>query len=379
MLSRATAALAAVLLLAGCGSRTTSAQDQRIPVTVAVAREQSFSSAVELSGTLTAVQSVTVGAASGGRLVSVDVRVGDAVAAGQVLAQVDASQYAAQLTGARAGAAAASDSQRAAQAQLEQARSRLQLAQTTAARMSALYAQGAISKQQQDETQSSLAAARAGVEQAQASLSAAAGLTEQAQAGVAAAGVPLANATVSAPFSGIVTQKFVEPGAVVGPGSPIVTVQDVRDLELDTALAEDDAAALLPGMPLRVRVDALHGASVPARVRAVVPSENPALRSVAVRIAVAPRAGLLPGMFARVFVPGVPHAGVGVPNVALVTRAGQAGVFAVSDDVASFVPVQPGTNSNGMVEVQGLRAGTRIATSGIARLTDGASVTTSER
>lgn len=379
MPSRPAAALAAALFVSGCGSGANTAQEQRIPVTIAVARQRSFSSTIELSGTLSAVQSVTVGAASPGRLVSVDVRVGDAVTTGQLLAQVDASQYAAQLSGARAGAVAASDSQRAAQAQLEQARSRLDLARTTAARMSTLYAQGAISKQQQDETQSSLAAARAGVSQAQAALSAAAGLTAQARAGVTAAGVPLANATVTAPFSGIVTQKFVEQGAVVGPGSPIVTVQNVRDLELDTALAEDDAAGVVPGMPLRVRVDALHGASVPARIRTVVPSENPALRSVTVRVAVAPVPGLLPGMFARVFVPGVPHVGVGVPSGALVTRAGQTGVFVVSDNVASFVPVQAGASGNGMVEVRGLRAGTRIAVSGIERLTDGATISISER
>lgn len=372
------AALAGGVLISGCASRgpDTSAE-QSIPVSVAVARTASFSSPIELSGTLSAVRNATVGAASAGRIVSVSVRVGDRVSAGTVLAQVDTSQYGAQLVGARAGAAAASDSQRAAQAQVAQAQSRLQLAQTTAGRMSSLYAQGAISKQQQDETQASLAAARAGVAQAQAGLGAAASMTAQAQAGVTAASVPLQNATITAPFSGVVTSKFVEPGSVVGPGSPVATVQDTRDLELDVAVPEDNAASLVPGASVAVHVDALGGAQVPATVRAVVPSDNAALRSATVRVAVAPRAGLLPGMFARVSVSGSAHSGVSVPFAAMVTRAGQSGVFAIASGQATFMPVQPGIVNGTSVEVSGLRAGTRVAVTNIAQLTDQARVTVS--
>ncbi|MHB8148093.1 MAG: efflux RND transporter periplasmic adaptor subunit [Vulcanimicrobiaceae bacterium] len=371
-------ALAGGVLISGCASRgPETAADQTVPVSVAIARTASFSTPLELSGTLTAVRNVTVGAASAGRIVSVSVRVGDRVSAGQALAQVDTSQYGAQYAGARAGAAAASDSQRAAQAQLAQAQSRLLLAQTTAGRMSQLYAQGAISKQQQDETQASLSAARAGVSEAQAALGAAAGMTAQAQAGVAAASVPLQNATITAPFSGVVTTKFVEPGTVVGPGSPVATVQDTRDLELDVAVPEDDAASLVPGAPVIVRVDALGGATIPARVRAVVPSENAALRSATVRIAVASRAGLLPGMFARVSVSGAAHTGVSVPFAAMVTRAGQSGVFAVASNEATFVPVQTGIVNGTAVEVRGLHAGTRVAVTNIAQLTDHAHVTVS--
>lgn len=369
------AVIAAGSLLAGCGGHQAQAANApSIPVTVSLAKSASFSTPTELSGTLTAVHSTTLGAAAAGRVVSMNVRVGDRVAAGEVIAQIDASQYGAQLAGARAGAGAAADNQRAAQAQVAQAQSRLQLAQVTARRMSVLYAQGAISKQQQDETQSSLTAAQAGVAQAQAGLSAAAGMTAQAQAGVSAAAVPLQNTTITAPYSGIVTQKFAEPGAVVGPGSPVAAIQDTSDLELDAALPEDDAAALVPGTALTVRVDALGNARVPASVRAVVPSQNPALRSATVKIGIAPRAGLLPGMFARVNIPGAPHNGVSVPLSALVTRAGQSGVFVVREQTASFVPVQTGVSTDRAVEVQGLRSGSRVAVTNVSRLTDGAPV-----
>lgn len=370
----AAAALIAAVL-GGCAPHhAQAAADPAVPVTLAVARTAAFSTPLELSGTLSAVHTTTLGAAAAGRIVDVNVRVGDRVEAGQPIAQIDTSQYGAQLTGARAGAAAAADNQRAALAQLQQAQSRLALARVTAGRMSNLYAQGAISKQQHDETQSNLQAALAGVAQAQAALSAAAGMTAQAQAGVNAAAVPLQNTSITAPYAGIVTQKFVEPGAVVGPGSPVAAIQDASDLELDVALPEDDAAALTPGARVRVRVDALGGSRIPATVRAVVPSQNPALRSATLKISVEPRRGLLPGMFARVSVAGAPHGGVSVPLSALVTRAGQSGVFAVRADTASFVPVQPGASTDRAVEVQGLQPGTRVAETNVSRLTDGARV-----
>lgn len=369
------ALLAAGTLLTGCGGhQAQAAREESIPVAVQSAQSGTFSTPVELSGTLAAVHSTTLGAAAAGRIVSMNVRVGDRVGSGEIVAQVDTSEYGAQLAGARAGASAAADSQRAAQAQLAQAQSHLQFAQTTARRMSVLYSQGAISKQQQDETQSNLAAAQAGVAQAQAGLSAAAGMTAQAQAGVSAAAVPLQNTSITAPYSGIVTQKFVEQGAVVGPGSPVVAIQDTSDLELDVALPEDDAAAIVPGSSLNVRVDALGNASVPATVRAVVPSQNSALRSATVKIGIAPRPGLLPGMFARVRISGTPRAGVSVPLSALVTRAGQSGVFTVRENAAIFVPVQTGVSTDRSVEVLGLPAGSRIAVTNVSRLTDGAAV-----
>lgn len=376
----ATVLSGAGLLLSACaGHQADQAPSNAVPTSVVSVKTVAFAQPLELSGTLSAVNDVTLGAASAGRIVAVNVRVGDRVSAGETLAQVDATAYSAQLEGARAGASAASDSQRAAGAQLDQALSHLQFAQSTARRMSQLYAAGAISRQQQDETQANLAAAQAGVAQAQAGLSAARGLTAQAQAGVAAAAVPLANATITAPFDGVVTQKFVEPGAVVGPGSPVVAVQNTADLELDVALPEDQVAALLPGTPLHVRVDALDGASIMGSVRAVVPSQNPALRSATVRVAVQPRAGLLPGMFARVSVPGVRQRGVGVPLSAIVTRAGQSGVFVVKAGVASFVPVQTGVIAAGMVQVTGVPSSANVAVSNLAQLTDGATVSLASR
>src|SRR5450755_3469563 len=405
----AAAAVLAGSLLAGCSHPTSSgsaadAVSPTVPVTVSPLRYTKIANPIELSGSLSAVESVTVGAMTGGRVLAVKVRAGDIVHAGDVLAQIDTSGSVAELARARAGASAAAASESAskstieaakasiasAQAQADVARARATLSETTAGRMEKLFVQGAISAQQLDGTRADLAGARAAVAQAQAGLEgarrtygaavaqsrAAADTSIGAQAGVAAAAVPLRDATLTAPFDGIVVNKFVEPGAVVAPGSPVVAVQNARDLEVDVAVPDDALAGLSAGTPIAVSVDAVGGAPIAGHVRAIVPSQNAALRSATLKIAVPSRAGLQPGMFARVAVPGAVRSGWVAPLAALVTRAGQSGVFVVRDGTASFVPLQTGVVGQSTVEVLGIDGrATQVAVSGLQRVDDGTRVT----
>lgn len=399
--------LVSAMLLSACSSHapTRTNVDAIPPISVSVARlvRKTFASHVELGGNLAAVQSVTVGAISPGLVTNVSVHVGDRVAAGQILAQIDAAGYAAGLAQARAGASAAVANQQAgsaslaaaqsaivgARAQLAAAQSRYQLAQTTAGRMASLLAQGAISKQQNDEAQANLAAARAATAQAAAGVTgsseayraasaqsqAAGAMSAQARAGVAAADVPLENATVRAPFDGVVTDKFVQSGAVVGPGSPVVSIENTHDLELDVAVSNNDLLGLAVGQPVNVHVDA-STALVDGRIQSIVPSGDPTLRSAMVKISVVSEPGFLPGMYARVALPGPSHSALAVPRSALVSRAGQTGVFELRAGEASFVPVQTGALDANSIEVRGEHlAGGEVITSNIERLTDGAPVT----
>lgn len=378
---RGALALATTLAVVGCsGASSSDAQaGAALRVATTVAREAPFQAPLELAGTLTSRTSANVGAATAGRVVSIDVRVGDRVRAGQLLAQVDASQYDDQLAGARAGADAADENVAAAQAQVDQARSRLNLAQITGKRMSALYAEGAISRQQYDETQANVSAAASGFTQARAGALAATAQRSQAQAGVSAASVPVADSTITAPFAGVIVQRFADAGAVVGPGSPLVALEDTTDLELDVAVPEDSLGGIVPGTSVPVRVDALGDVRLTGTIRAVAPSDNAALRSATLRIALEPQPRLLPGMFARVDLPGASHDGVGVPLSAIVTRGGQPGVFVVKDAIATFVPVQTTTVSQTLAEVRGLTAGTTLAVSDLAQLTDGATVSVAHK
>ena len=401
--------LLAELLLAGCVKRTSlpasrDASQQSVPVTVAPVRYTKISTPIELSGSLAAVRSVTVGAMSAGRVVRVDVRIGDVVRTGDTIAQIDTSSYAASLAQARAKAAAAAQSESATvstidaasaslasvRAQLEAARAHEALADITASRMATLFAHGDVSKQQRDQTQTDAAAAhaavtqvRAGVDGARNNLDAARAQSRAAssaaigaRAGVDAANVPLRDATLTAPFDGIIISKYVQPGAVVAQGSPIVAMQNSRDLEVDVAVPDDTVGALAPGTAIDVRVDAIGGAPIPARVRTIVPSQNPALRSATVVIAIPSRRGLQPGMFARVSIAGNAHMGWVVPISALVTRAGQSGVFEVRDGIASFVPLQAGAVMASSVELIGYDGrAAHVVVGGLQRVDDGSRVT----
>jgi multidrug efflux pump subunit AcrA (membrane-fusion protein) len=370
------AAFLALPAFTGCARHDrTETRPAAVPVTLARVRTVAFAASTDLAGTVTAPHSVVVGATTAGRVLAVRVQVGDRVAAGETLARIDQESYRAAFAQAAGTVSAASGNLAVARAQVPGAQARLALAKATAARMAALAADGDISRQQNDEAQSALAQAQSALVQARAGVVAAAGAQAQAAANVAAARVPLAQSTVVAPFAGLVTGRAVEPGAVVGSGSPVVTIEDERALELDVAVPEQLAAALRPGAAIPVRVDALGGAAFTGTVRAVVPASDPALRSVTLKVALAARDGLVTGMFARVVLDGATRRTTVVPLAALVNRAGQDGVFTVRDGRAEFVPVRAGSVHGDEVEIADPGAPVAfVAVGGVERLTDGVPV-----
>jgi multidrug efflux pump subunit AcrA (membrane-fusion protein) len=364
----------AAALSASCASR---APQEAAPLAVRTApvRTVAFAPTLDLSGSVAAARQVAVGAVVAGRVDEIMVRAGDRVAAGEPIARIDDASYRAAYAQTLGSAAAADAGVALARAQAEAARSRLALAQTTARRFAALYDAGAVARQQYDEVQAELKTTQASYAQAQAGIGAAAGTRSEARAAVDASKVPLAETLVYAPFDGVVLTRNVDPGAVVGPGSPIATVSDERNLELDVSLPEDAAGAVRPGANVAIRVDALGGRTIPGSIRAVIPSGDAALRSVLVKIDLAPQPGLYAGMFARARFPGVAHRAPAVPAAAVVTRNGQDGVFSIEGSHAAFVPVQLGATQGGWVEVSDLPARIRtVAISPVERLTDGTAV-----
>ena len=364
------------LSLTACGGGDSAKQaTPAIEVRTATVQSGSIAATTDFSGSLLAMHRATVGALTPGRIDLVVVHAGDRVAAGTVLARIDSAQYSAMLAGARAGASAAGAGSEAALAGLQQAQSRYDLAAKTAQRMGNLYTAGAISKEQRDQVQAQLEIARAGLAQARAQVQAASGGEAAARAGVAAASVPVNDATIAAPFSGVVTQTFVRQGEVVGAGSPVARIESDGKLELKVAIPLENLAALQVGQQLAVHVDALGGSTLQGTIRSLVPSDNPALRSAILRIDLPARPGLLPGMFARAIVPARSARGARIPLSALVERAGQSGVFAVRNGKAVFVPVDSVVSNTRYAIVTGIAGGTTIATSNLAELTDGAAVT----
>jgi len=190
-------------------------------------------------------------------------------------------------------------------------------------------------------------------------LEAAAAQRAQAEAGVAAVRANLTYTEIRAPFAGTVRTRRVDPGDLVGPGQPLVTIEGSA-LELVASLSEDEAREVRVGQRLPFRAG---GADGTAEVTALTPGGDPIShrRGLRALVAAAP-AGLRSGAFARIAVPAAGRAsGAWLPRSALVERGDLTGVFVAARGRAELRWVSVGDALGDRVEIRaGLREGERV-------------------
>lgn len=262
-----------------------------------------------------------------GNVVRVHVAEGDRVKAGQLLVEIDPREGRAQ-TNAAASAIAAAEANAA-------------LAEATFRRFDALRARGSVSPQEYDNVKAQRDAAVAELERARA-------MSTQAS-------VFLDHAQVRAPMNGIVTARFVDPGAQAAPGMPLLTVEDARAYRVDAMVPED--LAVREGDPVRLAWS--NDSTTEAKVTRVQPNVDPTTRSSEVQIALE-AAPARSGAYVRVqFLTGEREA-IRIPDSAIV-RAGQlTSVFVVeSDGVARMRLITLGEENE---VLSGLAPGERIVT-----------------
>jgi HlyD family secretion protein len=180
---------------------------------------------------------------------------------------------------------------------------------------------------------------------------------------------------VRAPFAGVISQRYAEPGAFVTPtttassslGATSSSIVEVaRGLEALAKVPESDVGRLQVGMPASVRVDAFPDRRFAARVRQIAPRavKTNNVTSFEVKLAFTePVPELRIGMTADVdFQTGRLQARTLVPTVAIVTEEGRPGVLLVDKDKQpSFQPVELGASSGKDTQIlQGLEPGTRV-------------------
>lgn len=351
----------AVVLLATGGSLGSAAPVRLTPATMV---SPIRSGAVMIaSGYVVAQRKAAVASKGTGRLVYLGVVEGDRVRAGQVIARIEDADVRAQLAQA--------------QANLDLSRAELRDAERSLARERMLLDSNFTSQATYDAAESRLDRVKAGIAVAQAVL-------QSAQ-------VALENTVIRAPFDGTVLTKNADVGEVVAPlaggafsKSAVVTIADLRSLQVEADVAESNLEAISPGQPVEIVVDAYPDVRYPGYVARIVPTADRAKATVQVKVAFRSYdARVLPEMSAKVhFLPRPSRVAVDtqpvlvVPRTAVAERNGRSVVFVVEGGRAVEVPVIVGRQVGSSVAIrEGLRPGVEVVDSVGASLRGGAKVT----
>jgi HlyD family secretion protein len=236
------------------------------------------SDALVASGTVEATDA-DLGFQTPGRVLTVEAREGDAVAAGSELARLDTRELEAGLAAAEAQvdavqarlveleAGARPQEVATAEAAVRTAEQRAEEALRDAERARTLLAGGAISRQALDRAETTLDVAGAALEQAREQLAllvegprvetirAQRAAVAQARANVARAEAALAHAVITAPFAGVVTVRHREPGEAVAAGAPVLTLLDPTDRWVRIYIREDRIGLVRLGMAAEIVAD----------------------------------------------------------------------------------------------------------------------------
>jgi RND family efflux transporter MFP subunit len=205
----------------------------------------------------------------------------------------------------------------------------------------------------------------------------------QAREALADAEAALEQTVVRSPIDGFVTARHMDPGAMVTPGQPILTLVQIRRVWAEVALSEEQAGRLRKGDLARIRLDAFPNVSFTGRIVQINPAANLQSRSFTIRMEMEnPGMRLKPGMFGRArFVVGRRSGAIVVPREAVLeSPSGEARVFTVLDGVAKETLVRLGMRQGPWIEIlAGAIPGQQVITLGHDRLKDGAQVKLAEK
>lgn len=364
--SRARACRAGVLLgalslacLAACNGQRGEAtpQDPEAEASVTLGQEnvarvepRGLQSGPVISGSLRARQAATLRAEVGGPVLEVKVDQGQAVKRGQLLARIDDVSLQDQLLAAR-----------------------------TAARVAESALQVAISEEERSQklargeviTPRELERAQLARHQASAQLA-------EAQSRLALAREQLGRTRIIAPFDGVVSERQVNAGDVVQPGSPLITVVDPTSLELEAAVPAEYAGHIEVGTPVAFRLSGGGGQNFSGQIERINPAVDPSTGQVRIYVTIPNvQQSLLVGLFAQGRVASESKEALSLPLDALDLRTPQPSVLRVRDGKVERVPVTVGLRDDVAQQIEvlsGLQAGDVVVLGSARDLAEGTRV-----
>ncbi len=212
-----------------------------------------------------------------------------------------------------------------------------------------------------------------------ASLDSATATAASARAAANEAGASVGDRVIRAPFSGQVSLRRISVGAVVTAGDEIATISDLSSIKLDFTIPETMLANVSRGQTITAKAAAYRDALFSGRIEAIDPVVNVATRTATLRAIIPNRDGVLkPGMLLTVTIESNPRTALAVPELALVREGDTSFVYIIdAKNKAKRTPVRTGARDGNLVEIlEGLKAGDRIVSEGVVKLSDGAQVRT---
>lgn len=286
----------------------------------------------QATGTIRAKNETVISARIMATIASLNVRAGDTVEAGDVLATLDSRELEARLDQQQEAVAAA--------------RARLSEAESNYNRVAPLVAKGVA-------TQAEFDRAEAALSTAQAELAGAMRATDEAN-------TALSYTTLTAPFAGRVIDRFADPGDTAIAGTPLLRIYDPEQLRLEANVRESLASRLERGQPLVARIDALDQ-QFEVTVDEIVPSADPGSRSFVVKVNLPTRPNLYPGMFGRLLIRTGRRETLYVPQQAIAQFGQLNFVHLVTDQGVVRRYIRTGRAAKDQVEVlSGLKPGEKI-------------------
>jgi RND family efflux transporter MFP subunit len=358
------------------------------PVATTLVVKNSVRRSVDGVGTLAAVDQVTISSEAEGTVRAILADLGDRVATGQVLIQLDhekqqytyeQQQAALARTLAQYGAP---DPQHLPPIEqtpdVQKAKAEVEQAQQAFTRAKELSSRSLISQQTYEDARTALQSKQASYDSA---LQGARNLRASIQASEATmklAGRQLRDTDIRAPFDGFVERRLVNLGELVKVQMPVMGIVKLDPLKVTAELPERMAPWINDGRPVELRVDAYRDGKFTCKVTRISPAVNTATRAFPFEAVVPNRdAALKPGTFARVHVEsGKVDDVLTLPYSALQYRYGVNRVFVVKGDRLSMRELQIGERLGDRVEIaSGVNEGEPVAITDVDTLSDGARVT----
>jgi RND family efflux transporter MFP subunit len=361
------------------------AQHKQVPrVEVIRVSRGSAQTTLALPGTMQAITEAPILARADGYLKRRVADLGDRVATGEVLAEIDAPELDQQLQQAQAAVDQAQAAIEQAQASLAQGTANRDLARITADRLRQLNERGIVAQQDRDQAQAQLAAQDANVQAAEKLISAQKSNLAAARANLARLQTVDAYRSVKAPFDGVITQRNVDVGALVSSGNTLLfRIAQTRTLRTYVNVPQSSVAAVHVGQEAALRLSDFPGRTFTGKVARMARALDPSSRTMLVEVDVPNAEGVLfPGSFADVELIGTRgNPPIVVPASALVYRSDGAQLAVVRpDNTVHLQKVTVGRDYGDRLEILGgVEQGTSvIAIAGdVAR--EGAKVTPFDR